>query len=875
MLIEEAKISVELNHPNIGQVFDLGRIDDTYFIAMEFIEGVDAFKLMVRASEQQVTIPLETCLHVVREVCAGLDYAHRKCDASGRPLEIIHRDISPQNILISYAGDVKIIDFGIAKATLRHQETEVGIIKGKYYYMSPEQAWGKRVDQRTDIFSAGIILYELLVGEMLYSEQNLDRLLARVRTADIDGPSKRRDDIPPELDQLVLKALALKPDDRFQSAAELGSRIEQLLQRLQSDYPPARLASLVSQLLGDSAPAEEDADELDHGGEVVNREDFHTSTVQDGGSLLFDLMQLKGGTRKAPAAAGHPCATGGHTAINGGTATPRPSTKRLAALWEGDETDDEDQMAPPVGPTHQKGPKGFHRRGAHVVTRELNTGTEGTQNGGSASSLSEAVAEPRRPGDAVQGRSQAPRTVPFGPAVDDEPVDPGASPDPDGDEYLDDDAPPTQVQLVPIPGLISPPPTEVANASDLFEVDEADAEEDLRHDADLTVVDHSASESADSVSPHMSTTHPRASEPPARTRADAPAITDQENDNEPEELSATKSLFEIFGTPRSDDEEQTVVRSPRHDAPPTVVQTAPPVPPAVPPPVPPPRAKAPPPPPPPHEAATQVPTPGHPLPAVPVPPTAVPTGPGNPEPETTPRQGEGLERQPSHPARPITSGTPPTTRTIIGTQQTLLARRRRHLWLGLAGAILCGALTAGLLSWSPGSTVARLDIRSHPPGATILFDDQPFGATTPTVIDQLKIGGTHQVELRLEGFAPWREEVELNSHEVRQIAVLMPLRGKLRVESRPPGAVIYVDGVYQGTTPQVLEGLDINREIRIQARHQSQTKATDFVWNGRVEATVEFNFMPPTGPSAQEAPQKNQPRRKARRRARERRSNRN
>ena len=196
MLIEEAKIAVRLNHVNIAQVFDLGRHDGRYFISMEYVDGADLFQLMRRLSERDIDVPIDVATYVVQEICTGLDYAHRVCDSDGKPLEIIHRDVSPQNILLSSSGEVKLVDFGIAKATSRSLKTQAGVIKGKYFYMSPEQAWGDPIDQRTDVFSAGIILYEVLTGQMLYLEEDMQRLLDMVRKADIAPPTSRRPQIP-------------------------------------------------------------------------------------------------------------------------------------------------------------------------------------------------------------------------------------------------------------------------------------------------------------------------------------------------------------------------------------------------------------------------------------------------------------------------------------------------------------------------------------------------------------------------------------------------------------------------------------------------------------------------------------------------------
>lgn len=178
MLVEEAKITVQLNHVNIAQTFDLGCIDDTYYIAMEYIEGADAFRVGKRAKEKKLPIPIDICCYAAAEVLNGLSYAHRKRDAEGRPLGIVHRDISPQNVLVSYSGEVKLVDFGIARlihtaeGQAAHPDGRRRPGGGKYAYMSPEQALGLPVDHRTDVFSAGILLWELIVGHRLYQHDD-------------------------------------------------------------------------------------------------------------------------------------------------------------------------------------------------------------------------------------------------------------------------------------------------------------------------------------------------------------------------------------------------------------------------------------------------------------------------------------------------------------------------------------------------------------------------------------------------------------------------------------------------------------------------------------------------------------------------------
>jgi len=248
MLVEEAKLSVLLTHVNIAQTFDLGCIDETYFIVMEFIEGADTYRILKRANEKRARLPVDLCAYMVSEVCHGLDYAHRKRDVTGAPLHIVHRDISPQNVLVSFAGEVKIVDFGIAKAALRKGETEAGVIKGKYYYMSPEQAWADPVDRRSDIFSAGLVLHEMLTGEMVYQEDNLPKLLDLVRKADVPPPSAVRKGIPKQLDDIVVKALAKAPEDRYQSGHDFGQALTQFLYQHQPSFTAARLSSLMAQL---------------------------------------------------------------------------------------------------------------------------------------------------------------------------------------------------------------------------------------------------------------------------------------------------------------------------------------------------------------------------------------------------------------------------------------------------------------------------------------------------------------------------------------------------------------------------------------------------------------------------------------------------
>ena len=221
MFIDEARISVQLAHANIVQVLELGKVDDNLFIAMEYISGRDVRQLLERFRKRGKPMPFPQACTIVAKVCEALDYAHRKRDARGTPLGIVHRDVSPQNVLVSFEGDVKLIDFGIAKAESRLQRTQAGILKGKFSYMSPEQVRGQPIDHRSDVFAVGVLLWELLCGEKLFTGDSDFAVLEKVRTGQIPAPRKVNPAIPEVLERVMLKALAPEVRDRYQWASEL------------------------------------------------------------------------------------------------------------------------------------------------------------------------------------------------------------------------------------------------------------------------------------------------------------------------------------------------------------------------------------------------------------------------------------------------------------------------------------------------------------------------------------------------------------------------------------------------------------------------------------------------------------------------------
>ncbi len=229
MFIDEARLSMRLSHANIVQVFDVGRADDTYFLVMEFVDGSNVRRIMQKAAEIGYQLPTAVAVNVAIEICRGLAAAHQAVDATGTPLGIVHRDVSPPNILISWSGEVKITDFGLAKAVSQLERTEPGVVKGKFSYLSPEAAEARTVDARSDIFSTGIILHELLTNRRLFMGKTDLDTVELVKKCQIQPPSSINDSVRTELDAVVLRALAKDRRRRYQSAREFGDDLAEFL----------------------------------------------------------------------------------------------------------------------------------------------------------------------------------------------------------------------------------------------------------------------------------------------------------------------------------------------------------------------------------------------------------------------------------------------------------------------------------------------------------------------------------------------------------------------------------------------------------------------------------------------------------------------
>jgi len=261
MFIDEAKITVSLNHGNIVPVYELGRIEGYYFIAMEYIHGRDLSQAMLRAAELDIYPSPEQTAAVIIDVLKGLDYAHRRKDRRGESMGIVHRDVSPQNVMVSFDGEVKILDFGIAKATQRLVATHPGAVRGKFGYLSPEQAAGEPVDRRADIFAAGTVLWELLTMRRLFGTGTEAEALEKIRKAVVEPPSTVNPSVPEALDDIVLRALQKAPDARYKDAGAFQLALSKFLYSSGGAVTSESIGNYMKQIFAEHLDAEEAADQ--------------------------------------------------------------------------------------------------------------------------------------------------------------------------------------------------------------------------------------------------------------------------------------------------------------------------------------------------------------------------------------------------------------------------------------------------------------------------------------------------------------------------------------------------------------------------------------------------------------------------------------
>jgi serine/threonine-protein kinase len=292
MFKDEAKITMRLDHPNIARINEFGVEAGVHFIEMEYVAGEDLRRIEKRAAQVSTGIPIGVVLRVMADAAAGLDFAHKSRDAKGEPLHLVHRDVSPQNVLVGFDGSVKLIDFGVAKAAGRAQHTATGILKGKFPYMSPEQAQGDDLDARSDVFALGIILWEQLTGRRLFKAENDLATQRLVIGCQVPLPSSVEKSSPLGLDAVVMKALARKPEDRYPDAASFRMALEDFALANSIPSSNAHLSAFMKQLYQDRIAREVDPRTLE--------EDSGLTDLDAGGlqrnAQAGTVVERKGGT---------------------------------------------------------------------------------------------------------------------------------------------------------------------------------------------------------------------------------------------------------------------------------------------------------------------------------------------------------------------------------------------------------------------------------------------------------------------------------------------------------------------------------------------------------------------------------------------------
>lgn len=291
MFITEAKIYVALRHHNIVQIYDFAKFHDHYFIALEYVAGRDLKNLLTRFAEHRRYLPVDIALYIGHEICKGLEYAHAQIDQHGNSLGLVHRDLSPANILLSYQGEVKVADFGIAKAKMKADITKAGVLKGKYEYMSPEQARGEpNIDSRSDIFAVGILLYEMLTGQRLFKSETDTATLEKVKAVNIEEPMKKNARISPRLNQIIMRALHPSPAARFQTAKDLQKALLECLNPITLDHSMNELAAELSSLFQKERAEEDLAAEKNK--ETARQELEEIQAAQEADYEDLDLLSI-------------------------------------------------------------------------------------------------------------------------------------------------------------------------------------------------------------------------------------------------------------------------------------------------------------------------------------------------------------------------------------------------------------------------------------------------------------------------------------------------------------------------------------------------------------------------------------------------------
>jgi eukaryotic-like serine/threonine-protein kinase len=251
MLLEEARVAARISHPNVVQIFDLGQVENRYFIAMEYIRGKDLSSILRAATRLQREIPIELAARIISDICAGLHAAHTCTDESGKPFPIIHRDVSPHNVLVSIEGRVVLTDFGIAKAVDSAAQTPTSLLKGKLAYLAPEQLQldGRPIDARADLFPTGLIFFQLLTHEHMFKRDTEYATLKAILHDPIVPVERKRPDVPPDLSRILMRALERNPDNRYESAQEFHTDLETFLKNFPKPSGAPELANWINELL--------------------------------------------------------------------------------------------------------------------------------------------------------------------------------------------------------------------------------------------------------------------------------------------------------------------------------------------------------------------------------------------------------------------------------------------------------------------------------------------------------------------------------------------------------------------------------------------------------------------------------------------------
>jgi serine/threonine protein kinase len=299
MFLEEARLVARLQHPNLVTILDLIEVEGRHCLAMEYVQGDDVRRMDKHARLKGKLLPTGLVLRIISEAAAGLDHAHKARDAQGQPLRLVHRDVSPQNILVGFDGGVKIIDFGVAKAAGSSQQTATGVLKGKYPYMSPEQASGQAIDARSDQFALGVVMWELLTGKRLFKGDSDMMTLRLVKDCQVPPPSQLNPKLPPGLDEVVMRALAPTPDKRYPDCGAFRLALEDYVIQLRLPASNAHLSAYLRELYAERIAIEADPAKLDQ-----LAEDADLDSKDKSNPSRSNLRSLAPGASSTPSRAG-------------------------------------------------------------------------------------------------------------------------------------------------------------------------------------------------------------------------------------------------------------------------------------------------------------------------------------------------------------------------------------------------------------------------------------------------------------------------------------------------------------------------------------------------------------------------------------------